>query len=1503
MSSTRRQKRQNHPAAPSSNRNQSPPQMPFGCLRSADSIYELFERKTKIGRGQKCEVILTTSKSISSAHATIIFDGNETILRDLNSTNGTFVNNVRVHNDTYPLETGDIIRFGCDVQSYRFEHSQDMIEYKPRAGSQAGSPSRVDEEHYQDNTPNRGRRSGGGGSDGRRPQTAAAGYSNHRVRRSDSPENRDRGQRGNKRQPQQQSNRRQQERPRTSGGIRRSRGENPEDDIEPPAGSQSPLPPPNVHRSHRLPQKQSGATGSNSVDQLSIQLARAEGEKQGRLEAELEELRMRLAESDGKSAGIRQYRQEARKLIRRSRHRAATGENGDGNEDNNDLEGVDPDANVVVYKTAHGTKRERSPTRQRQKRSPTPSRDNEDAGDPFEYADGRPIRRDENGNDVRVNKNEDENADQEENERREEDMGRGGGEGEEEEEEEEDTYGGENGNGLLPGGSSSRRGGGERSRKQRKEKRNNGNDENVDNYHDSMDEEDYDKHVDGDNGNSRTGMRRARSSPLHNRSKALRQRDQRDQRERGTEDNEHLQRQRTSSPKARSERGSTGTLLEGEEQRFVQEQKSNIKRRQSKGDEVAAKQQQQIEDEEDDFMAMGGGGDESMPDEFMSEVTNVVNGGGDQSSPPDESTASLSRSRSSRRASPSMSPSTADIEGEQSRMIKALQERLAIAEETQRNTLSQLNQMAAKQKERDQREARQAQEEVNRRITQEEDASVMTGQQQQQQQQQQQPLSSELRRAPQNVQEEKNKENEMNQLTTKEEDEAIDRSLVHIKERLDDSMGRREILRKAIETLTEKAVQAHVAKMESAENMHREEMKTMKESSSSTSLSKDNMQSKDATGEEAVMKTGEARVETGVETGETGNAGNAGVPSLTPSQLLLINEASERELKYMNQLDTAREAIQSMRLQLTTAEEKQTEETKEMKRIAKEVEAMHSTEVNKMVELHRAAVASMQTSNASSMPLQNVQTMENEQQEQKKHLEKSPSQAQVVFQSLVTDMDDHEETSKLQLDRLRNKLEETETIHVRQLNEMRARHRRELELAAVGGVATTLIPQLTEIAIASASNSPRKVIEGDVEGGMNVGSGGGTLEEAMVTTRRAAQNLRHEATEYAHPSPSRRRKRKSTNDKDDENIENNMEIDIVRDMKELADVARREHVTEIERLKTLHREQVNGIRNKTNSQSSATNKTDYSNDNNNNSNEEVDALRSEVKTLRSLLEAASIEAPMSPSSSTGGIETSVARAAVLRPLVKGLHLTGLERGFRALVSEREEHVEKQKATARRNKGGLALHCVAQRGARGLLQQGWERWTTSTSVLRNLEREAIAIRDAVAESGDAVRAQGLELYCVELQQRLSDMKEERTEQESELKKLERMDWPRVIMRQKRTIGTLQESIVQSRKDTETERSSFARAMQKAMTALDNATSKKRNRRGGGGSSESNVTDNVHNLQEFITDISRQVSQHREEALEWQRRHRQSTKAWVSRVFSRFFFEDDLIGFNYYYYYYY
>ena len=57
---------------------------------------------------------------------------------------------------------------------------------------------------------------------------------------------------------------------------------------------------------------------------------------------------------------------------------------------------------------------------------------------------------------------------------------------------------------------------------------------------------------------------------------------------------------------------------------------------------------------------------------------------------------------------------------------------------------------------------------------------------------------------------------------------------------------------------------------------------------------------------------------------------------------------------------------------------------------------------------------------------------------------------------------------------------------------------------------------------------------------------------------------------------------------------------------------------------------------------------------------------------------------------------------------------------------------------------------------------------------------------MTESGDAVRAQGLELYCVELQQRMKEMQQEAAEQEHLIEELHQMDWPRVVLKQKRTI---------------------------------------------------------------------------------------------------------------------
>ena len=109
---------------------------PLACLRSAATTFYLDEYKTKLGRGRAMDITLSTSKSISSKHAVIEIgqDGKTAILRDLNSLNGTFVNNTRVHNSTCKLKSNDRIRFGCDVVSYLFQFRNDMQEYSPNRG-------------------------------------------------------------------------------------------------------------------------------------------------------------------------------------------------------------------------------------------------------------------------------------------------------------------------------------------------------------------------------------------------------------------------------------------------------------------------------------------------------------------------------------------------------------------------------------------------------------------------------------------------------------------------------------------------------------------------------------------------------------------------------------------------------------------------------------------------------------------------------------------------------------------------------------------------------------------------------------------------------------------------------------------------------------------------------------------------------------------------------------------------------------------------------------------------------------------------------------------------------------------------------------------------------------------------------------------------------------------------------------------------------------------------
>jgi DNA-binding CsgD family transcriptional regulator len=63
-----------------------------------------------IGRKQECHLILP-GKDVSRTHAKIFSSGSFLFIKDLNSTNGTFINTVKIRNETR-LKSGDIIQFG-----------------------------------------------------------------------------------------------------------------------------------------------------------------------------------------------------------------------------------------------------------------------------------------------------------------------------------------------------------------------------------------------------------------------------------------------------------------------------------------------------------------------------------------------------------------------------------------------------------------------------------------------------------------------------------------------------------------------------------------------------------------------------------------------------------------------------------------------------------------------------------------------------------------------------------------------------------------------------------------------------------------------------------------------------------------------------------------------------------------------------------------------------------------------------------------------------------------------------------------------------------------------------------------------------------------------------------------------------------------------------------------------------------------------------------------------
>ena len=70
-----------------------------------------------VGRCPSNDLVIK-SNLVSKLHAKILVT--ESLMIDLQSRNGTFVNGVRVHNEHYKLNNGDVLRFGEYHEEFTF---------------------------------------------------------------------------------------------------------------------------------------------------------------------------------------------------------------------------------------------------------------------------------------------------------------------------------------------------------------------------------------------------------------------------------------------------------------------------------------------------------------------------------------------------------------------------------------------------------------------------------------------------------------------------------------------------------------------------------------------------------------------------------------------------------------------------------------------------------------------------------------------------------------------------------------------------------------------------------------------------------------------------------------------------------------------------------------------------------------------------------------------------------------------------------------------------------------------------------------------------------------------------------------------------------------------------------------------------------------------------------------------------------------------------------------
>ena len=103
----------------------------FGYLKSDELVYKLDKITNIIGRDTNCTIVLN-HPSISKQHAKIEYDmqTNNAILTDLNSTHGTFINDMKLNqNQSIKLNSGDVLNFGQSDIKYTYLNYKQKNEF------------------------------------------------------------------------------------------------------------------------------------------------------------------------------------------------------------------------------------------------------------------------------------------------------------------------------------------------------------------------------------------------------------------------------------------------------------------------------------------------------------------------------------------------------------------------------------------------------------------------------------------------------------------------------------------------------------------------------------------------------------------------------------------------------------------------------------------------------------------------------------------------------------------------------------------------------------------------------------------------------------------------------------------------------------------------------------------------------------------------------------------------------------------------------------------------------------------------------------------------------------------------------------------------------------------------------------------------------------------------------------------------------------------------------